>query len=110
MPICRARLALPSQSPAWLGHGIEPRPATLEEYEDGDADPGDRRRARIPLDPHGLSLLGALHLDAGGAIVSHLLIHLPDEYSKRLHQVSVRQTYRGKEIGRITWLLVPPPQ
>ena len=57
-----------------------------------------------------IAALGALHLDAGSAIVSHLLVHMPDEYSKRLHQVSVRQTYRGKEIGRITWLLVPPPQ
>jgi len=102
------RLAL--TVPAWLGHSIKPRPATLEEYEDDDADPGDRRRARILLDPHGRSLLGALHLDAGGAIVSHLLVHMPDEYSKRPHQVSVRQTYREKEIGRITWLLVPPPQ
>jgi len=36
-----------------------------------------------------------------------LFVDIPERYRSRKHIVYVRQLYKGKEIGRISWLLVP---
>lgn len=36
-----------------------------------------------------------------------LFVDIPKQYRTRKHIVYVRQLYKGKEIGRISWLLVP---
>jgi hypothetical protein len=93
--------------PAHVAGRIAPAPAGLEAHEDAEAHPELRRGARIPLDPHGPSKLGAVHLEAGAALPSHLLVQIPEGRHEGGYRVAVRQTYRGREVGRITWLLVP---
>jgi hypothetical protein len=100
-----SRMAL--QVPHWLGSGIHPAHANLEEHEDMDTDPDDRRRVRIPLRPNGSQRVGQVELRAKTAAASHLLVHIPDKHRNRPYEVAIRQLYAGREVGRITWRLVP---
>ena len=100
-----SRMAL--EVPHWLGHGIRPVHANLEEHEDADTDPDDRRRVRIPLHPSGSQPVGQIELRAGTRVASHLLVHIPDQHRNRPYEVALRQLYAGREVGRITWRLVP---
>jgi len=101
----RSRLAL--LAPYWLGSGLKPAHTDLEEHEDADTDPGDRRRARLKLNTHGSDRIGHIELHAKTASRSHLLVHIPEKDRKRAHEVGIRQIYKGREVGRITWRLVP---
>jgi hypothetical protein len=100
-----SRMAL--QVPHWLGRGLRPAHTNLEEHEDVDADPDDRRRVRIPLHGHAPQRLGEVELRARIAAASHLLVHIPEKHRDRPWQVAIRQLYAGREVGRITWRLVP---
>jgi hypothetical protein len=100
-----SRMAL--QVPHWLGRGIHPAHTNLEEHDDADTDPGDRRRVRITLYPHGSQRVGQIELRAKTAAASHLLVHIPDKHRDRPYEVVIRQLYAGREVGRITWRLVP---
>jgi hypothetical protein len=62
---------------------------------------------RLDLDPNGRQVLGEADVPAGTAAVSHLLVHVPAEHRGRVHTVAIRQLYAGREVGRITWRLVP---
>ena len=99
-----SRMAL--EVPHWLGHGIRPAHSNLEEHEDADTDPDDRRRVRIPLHPSGFARVGQVELRAGTAAASHLLVQIPAEHRKRPYEIAIRQLYAGREVGRITWRLV----
>jgi hypothetical protein len=100
-----SRMAL--QVPEWLGRGMRPPHTNLKEHDDADTDPDNRRRARIPLHPHGYQRVGEIELGVKTAAASHLLVHIPDEHRNRPYEVAVRQLYAGREVGRITWRLVP---
>jgi hypothetical protein len=99
------------QVPDWLGDGLRPAPDVLEEEHRAaaDADPDDRRVLRIRVDPNGRQALGQVELPAGTTADSHLLVHVPVRQRDRRYEVAVRQIYEGREVGRVTWRLVPPP-
>lgn len=100
-----SRMAL--QVPYWLGRGFQPAHSNLKEYEDADTDPDDRRRLRIQLNPHGVQRVGQIELRGGTSAASHLLVHIPAKQRERPYKVTIRQLYAGREVGRITWQLVP---
>ena len=93
--------------PAWLGRGLQRGPTEFEEHEDKDSDPDDRARLRVTLESRGATRLGAIELKADGRAASHLLVRVPDEDSHSSGELTIRQLYQGREVGRITWRLVP---
>jgi len=101
-----SRLAI--QVPRWIARALEPVPRDVEELEDRATDPKNPRRARISIPPSGNHNLGAIELPARTAAASHLLVHIPPEHHRQTHRVIIRQLYKNREIGRITWLLEPP--
>ena len=94
--------------PDWLGQRLRPAPDVLEEHRAAvGADPDDRRVLRIRVDPNGRRALGEVELPAGATAESHLLVHVPVGQRDRRYEVAVRQMYEGREVGRLTWRLVP---
>jgi hypothetical protein len=100
-----SRMAL--QVPHWVGQGLRPVHAKLEEVEDSETDTENRQRLRIALTPHGRQALGHIELPAGTAAASYMLVHIPAERHIKPLKVIVRQLYREREVGRITWLMLP---
>jgi len=100
-----ARLAL--ETSHRLARLWKQAPKTVEEHEDVDADPDDRHRARIFVAPHGTHHLGQIELPAETAAPSHLLVSVPAAQRKRTYEVAIRQTWREREVGRITWRFSP---
>lgn len=100
-----SRMAL--QVAHWLGRGMQPAHINLEEYEEADTDPDDRRRVRIALHPQASQRVGQIELRAKTVAASHLLVHVPEKHRDRPYEVGIRQLYAGREVGRITWRLVP---
>lgn len=94
------------QVPEWLGHGLAPHPASREPHEDLDAEP-ERRRVRVKLPPTGHHRLAPVELPASAQLETRLLIRLPAADRYRPHQIAVKQLHAGREVGRITWQLVP---
>jgi hypothetical protein len=72
--------------------------------------PASRKRIRLTLDPRRGQSLGEIELPAGTKAASHLLVHIPPESRRQAYEVAVAQLYEGREVGRITWRLVPPPR
>ncbi len=103
-----SRMAL--QVPHWIGEGLKPVRPDLEEFEDVETDPEYRRRLRIPLPRDGHQTLGRIELPAGTAAASHMLVHIPEERHEKPYKVVIRQLYEEREVGRITWLLLPKRQ
>jgi hypothetical protein len=93
--------------PAWLGRGLEQGATKFEEHEDADADPDDRPRLRVTLESRGATPLGTIELKADARAASHLLVRVPGEDRHSSFEVAIRQLYQGREVGRITWRLVP---
>ena len=91
----------------WIGRGLKPAPSALTKYDDGATDPKNPDRVRIPLEPHGAHSLGEISLPKGTLAPSHLLVHIPTGEPERFYDVSIRQLYAGREVGRITWRLMP---
>lgn len=101
-----SQLAL--EVPENLGRALCPPGATFDQHENSAADPHEPRRLRISLRPGERQLLGEIKLPAGTSARSHLLVHIPEEHHHRgTHDIYIRQLYAGREIGRITWHLVP---
>ncbi len=63
--------------------------------------------ARLPVNPHGPTRLRA-RFPARSKGLAKLRVHIPKEYRKNEYEIYVRHLYEGKEVGRITWRLVPP--
>ncbi len=51
--------------------------------------------------------LGHIELPAGTAVASHMLVHIPAGRRVEPHKIFIRQMYREREVGRITWLMLP---
>ena len=100
-----ARLGL--QVPQWLGRALSVRHAGLDEYEDADMDPDDRRRVRVPLNAHGPQQLGQIELPAKLLARSELVVHVPAGRRDRPYETVIRQLHEGREVGRITWRFLP---
>jgi len=95
------------QVPHWIGRGLAPAPPRSEEVDDAVTDPRQPQRLRIPLSAEGHHVLGRIELPAGTAAASHLLVHIPVERHHQPYKVMIRQLYEQREVGRITWLLLP---
>jgi hypothetical protein len=67
--------------------------------------PTDRAVARLA--PHGIQPIGAMVFPAKMAASAQLLVKIPDKLRANEYDVIVRQTYEGREVGRITWRLSP---
>jgi serine protease len=97
------------QVPEWLGRGLRPERADLDSDNivDASAPEGRHRMVRLLLDPHGRHVLGQVDLPADTTAVSRLRVHIPAEPHKRAADIAIRQLYADREVGRITWRLVP---
>jgi hypothetical protein len=95
------------QVPHWIGRGLQPAYPKMEELEDAETDPENRRRLRIPVSRFGRQSLGRVELPAGTTAASHMLIQIPENQHKEPLKIYIRQLYEGREVGRITWLLLP---
>jgi hypothetical protein len=93
--------------PHWLGQGLKPAHPDFEESEE-DRDAEGRRHLRLPLHAQRVKHLGEVELPGGTAASSRMTLHIPAEAHLREHKLVVRQLYRGREVGRITWLILPP--
>lgn len=101
----RSELAL--QTADWIGRELRPAPEKIAFVNDAVTDIAQPRRARIQLSANRPQLLGEIALPAHTAAKSHLLVHIPRERHDRPYDVAIRQLYRGGEVGRITWRLIP---
>jgi hypothetical protein len=90
-----------------LGRRLQPK-TRLETFGDPVADPKNPRRVRIPIPTNRSHPLGQVELATAAALPSHILVHIPTHLHDGLCEIAVRQIYEGKEVGRITWHLVPP--
>jgi hypothetical protein len=101
-----SRLAL--QVPEWVGRGLKPAHADVEEIDDAETDPKNRRRLRLNLNPRRSHRLGEIELPVKTRAASHMLVHIPAERHARAEKIAIRQLDGEREVGRITWLILPP--
>ena len=66
-----------------------------------------RHLAWLPVNPHGCRRLREALFPAKSRTKMRLLVHIPKEMRKKEYEVYVRQLYKGKEVGRVTWRLAP---
>lgn len=92
--------------PHWLGCAA--RPGEVEERDDPEHEGPDRRRRLIPLPAKGRHSLGELELPAGARAHSRVLVEVPAGRRKEPHRIVIRQLYKGREAGRITWVSRKP--
>jgi hypothetical protein len=92
----------------WFGRNLQPARTALERFGDPATDPANPYRVRIALEHRRPQPLGKIRLPRGTQAPSHLLVRLPPGRQQKTYTVAIRQLYGGREVGRITWLLVPP--
>lgn len=63
-------------------------------------------RVRMQFKPNGRQKIGEVMLSKKAQPLQ-VLVHLP-KGTKTSHEVYVSQRYRGQEVGRVTWRIVPP--
>lgn len=88
--------------PHHLALRFKPKPKKMDVHKQARAE----SRARITLPPHVSQHMGTIHLPAGTKAASHLLVRTPEKLTQR-HELSIRQLYKGHEVGRITWIFGP---
>jgi hypothetical protein len=79
----------------------------MEEVEDSETTPEKGRPVHLPVASRGRHALGRIELPAGTSAASHLLVHIPSESWVEPQKIIVRQVYREREVGRVTWLIMP---
>ena len=67
---------------------------------------GDVDRVSIRLNPWSVNEFAPIPVAAGARHRMRLLVHLPGKTRGPVHRVHARQTYEGREVGRVTWKLV----
>ena len=102
-----SRLAV--QIPEWIGRGLRPERTDLDadNIVDASVAEGGHPMVRLGLDPYGRHVLGQVDLPAGTTAISYLRVHIPAESHERAVDITIRQLYADREVGRITWRLVP---
>jgi hypothetical protein len=93
--------------PKDIGRGLRAPKAEVVHYHDSATNLREPGRVRLTLQPGKRQTLGEITLPGGLESASQLLVYLPEEHRERAHEVFVRQLYEGREVGRITWRLVP---
>jgi hypothetical protein len=91
----------------WIGRGLVGEGEELAVLRDAATDPANTGRVRIALPPNEARSLRPVRLPAHTAAPSHLLVGIDPGRHHGSHEVSIRQLYKGQEVGRITWRLVP---
>lgn len=91
----------------WIGRALAPAHNDVTIHRDLETDPACARRTRIPLPASVTHRLGEIRLPTRTAARSHLLAHIPPGVHHRPYDVAIRQLYRGREVGRVTWRLIP---
>lgn len=66
-----------------------------------------RRRAFLPVRPHGTTLVGEWLAPAKAREKLRLLVRIPKAARKHAYEIAVRQRWKDVEVGRVTWRLVP---
>jgi hypothetical protein len=100
-----SKLAL--QTAEWVGRALRPAPRNTTAHRDFVTDLANPNRLRIPLPANDTHALGDIRLPGNSAVASHMLVHIPPRRHDRAFDVLIRQLYRGQEIGRVTWRLLP---
>jgi hypothetical protein len=88
-------------------HSPHLRLARPAHHHNGGATHDDPGRVRIALQPNGSHVIGDIELPAGAEIDSRLLVEVP-QGDPSPHRISIRQLYEGREVGSVSWQLVPP--
>lgn len=84
------------EAPEWLAEALRPHPVRVQHDE-------KRRVARIPLNPHGVQPIGQAILHAKSMAECRLLVSIPEEARGHGYEIAVRQLYKNREVGRVTW-------
>lgn len=82
--------------PRWLSDALKPHPNEVK----GDA---RSRHQRLALHPSGAQRLGSAMLHAESRADCVLLVQIPEQHRQHAYEFAVRQLYRGREVGRVTW-------
>lgn len=81
--------------PRWLADSLKPHPGEVK--SDG------KQSYRIALNPCGLRRLGSAVLHARSRAECVLRVQIPENARKHACEFAVRQMYREREVGRVTW-------
>lgn len=65
-------------------------------------------RIRFPLHPRSRTRLPEIPLGSKSREPMRLFVALPDAVQRAAYEVHVRQVHEDREVGRVTWRLVPP--
>ena len=84
------------ETPEWLAEALRPHPVRVQHDE-------KRRVARISLNPHGVQRIGEAILHAKSKAECRLLVSIPEEANRHGYEIAVRQLYKNREVGRVTW-------
>jgi hypothetical protein len=82
--------------PAWLADALKPHIVEVK-YD------AKRGTARMPLHPTGVQRLGTAILHAKSRAECMLLVEISDKERRAPYDFGIRQLYRKKEVGRLTW-------
>jgi serine protease len=83
--------------PAWLADALRPHPCEVKADE-------KRGTVRIALHPIGVRRLGSAVLHARVAAKCQLLVQIPRQHRHHRYAFAMRQIYKGREVGRLTWV------
>jgi hypothetical protein len=81
--------------PRWLADSLKPHP--------GEVKSDSKQSYRIALNPCGLRRLGSTVLHARSRAECVLRVQIPENARKHACEFAVRQMYREREVGRVTW-------
>jgi serine protease len=84
------------QMPAWFAESLRPKPPDLK-YDQ------KRKTVRMPLQYAGEQRIGAVTLHARSEAHCRLLVRIPDKQRQHAYEFSIRQQYKGYEVGRLSW-------
>jgi hypothetical protein len=88
--------------PVWLARGLTPQRKDLVELKSDK-----EKRARIPLPNTKAHTIGKLTIDAKAVAHVELVVEIPSEHQDEVQEVAIRQLYRGREAGRVTFRFLP---
>lgn len=67
----------------------------------------DPKRQVIAVNPHGDHRVARAVFPADARFPFELFVQIPKAHLGQVFEVAARQLFKGREVGRITWLLVP---
>jgi hypothetical protein len=68
----------------------------------------DKRVVHVPVKGAGRTSFAEVAFPAKARIGMRLLVDIPKELRQHEFEIAVRQLYQKREVGRVTWRLVPP--